>query len=97
MVLWFNHGLNHGLNRFKPEGGLNLPTLVRSGGNAHGTIHPKYSTEMHQNTTFCAELNGEHAGEDFLPLRSIVLEIWNRETKKSWNFRKFDFDLSYLS
>ena len=23
-------GLNHGLNRFKPEGGLNLPTLVYS-------------------------------------------------------------------
>ena len=23
-------GLNHGLNRFKPEGGLNLPTLVQS-------------------------------------------------------------------
>ena len=30
------------------------------------TIHPKYSTEMHQNTTFYAELNGEHAGEDFM-------------------------------
>ena len=29
------------------------------------TIHPKYSTEMHQNTTFYAELNGEHAGEEF--------------------------------
>ena len=33
------------------------------------TIHPKYSTEMHQNTTFYAELNGEHAGEGFMPLR----------------------------
>ena len=54
------------------------------------TIHPKYSTEMHQNTTFYAELNGEHAGEGFMPLRSIVLEIWTRETKKSRNFRKFD-------
>ena len=54
------------------------------------TIHPKYSTEMYQNTTFYAELNGEHAGEGFMPLRSIVLEIWARETKKSWNFRKFD-------
>ena len=39
------------------------------------TIHPKYSTEMHQNTKFYAELNGEHAGEGFMPLRSIVLEI----------------------
>ena len=27
------------------------------------TIRPKYSTEMHQNTSFCAELNGEHADE----------------------------------
>ena len=33
------------------------------------TIHPKYSTEMHQNTTFYAEMNGEHAGEGFMPLR----------------------------
>ena len=33
------------------------------------TIHPKYSTEMHQNTTFYAELNGEHAGEGFMQLR----------------------------
>ena len=54
------------------------------------TIHPKYSTEMHQSTTFYAELNGEHAGEGFMPLRSILLEIWTRETKKSRNFRKFD-------
>ena len=45
------------------------------------TIHPKYSTEMHQNTTFYAELNGEHAGECFMPLRSIVLEIWTREQR----------------
>ena len=54
------------------------------------TLHPKYSTEMHQNTTFYAELNGEHAGEGFMPLRSIFLEIWARETKKSRNFRNFD-------
>ena len=54
------------------------------------TIHPKYSTEMHQNTTFYAELNGEHAGEGFMPLRSILVEIWTREYKKSRNFRKFD-------
>ena len=33
------------------------------------TIRPKYSTQMHQNTSFCAELNGEHAGEGFMPLR----------------------------
>ena len=32
----------------------------------------------------------EHAGEGFMPLRSIVLEIWTREAKKSRNFRKFD-------
>ena len=37
---------------------------------------------MYQNTTLYAELNGEHAGEGFIPLRSIVLEIWTRETKK---------------
>ena len=54
------------------------------------TIHPKYSTEMHQNTTFYAELNGKLAGEDFMPLRTIILEVWIRETKKLWNFRKFD-------
>ena len=33
------------------------------------TIHPKYSTEMHQNTTFDADLNVEHAGEGFMLLR----------------------------
>ena len=33
------------------------------------TIRPKYSTEMHQNTSFCAELNGEHASEGVMPLR----------------------------
>ena len=44
-----------------------------------------------KNTTFYAELNGEHAGEGFIPLRSIVLEIWTRESKKSRNFRIFDF------
>ena len=54
------------------------------------TIHPKYSTEMHQNTTFYEELNGEHAGEIFMPLRSMLVEIWTRETKKLRNFRKFD-------
>ena len=54
------------------------------------TIHPKYSTEMHQYTTFYAELNGEHTGEVFMPLLSMVLEIWTHETKKSRNFRKFD-------
>ena len=58
------------------------------------SIHPKYSTEMHQNTTFYAELNGEHVQfcrierEGFMPLRAIFLEIWTHETKKSWNFRK---------
>ena len=45
---------------------------------------------MHQNGTCYAELNGEHADEGFIPLRLIILEIWTRETKKSWNFRKFD-------
>ena len=44
---------------------------------------------MHQNTTFDAELNGEHADEGFMSQPSIVLEIWTREHKKSWNFRKF--------
>ena len=54
------------------------------------TIHPKYSTEMHQNTTFYEELNGEHAGEGFMPLRLIVLMPSTREVEKSWNLRKFD-------
>ena len=54
------------------------------------TIRPKYSTEMHQNTSLCAELNGKHAGEGPMPLRSIILEIRIREVEKSWNFRKFD-------
>ena len=45
------------------------------------TIYPKYSTDVHQNTTFYANLNGEHAGEGFMALRSIVLEIWTREPK----------------
>ena len=59
------------------------------------TIHPKYSTEMHQNTTFYAELNGEHAGEGFMPLRSIIMEIGTRETKKIMEFpKKMKFDLS---
>ena len=44
------------------------------------TIHPKYTTEMYYNTIFYAELNGEHAGEGLMPLQSIVLEIWTRET-----------------
>ena len=54
------------------------------------TTHPKFSTEIHQNTTLYAKLNGEHAGEGFMPLRSIILEIRTRETKKSRIFRKFD-------
>ena len=54
------------------------------------TIHPKYSTEMHQNTTFYAEFNGEHAGEGFMPLRKIVLMPSTREVEKWWNLRKFD-------
>ena len=45
---------------------------------------------MHQNTTFYAELNGEHAGEGFMPLRQIVLMLSTREVEKSWNWRKFD-------
>ena len=65
-------------------------TSSRWHGTFMSTIHPKYSTEMHQNTAFYAEFNREHAGEGFMPLRSIVLEICTRETKQSWNFRKFD-------
>ena len=57
------------------------------------TMHPKYSTEMHQNTTFYAELNGEHAGEGFMPLRSIVLEIWTRELKNHGISENLTFDL----
>ena len=45
-------------------------------------ISPKYSTEMHQNTSFCAELNGEHIGEGFMPLWIRVLLIWTREVEK---------------
>ena len=58
------------------------------------SIHPNYSTELHQNTTFYAELNGEHAGEGFMPLRSIVLEIWTRETKKITEFPIFFYKFS---
>ena len=36
------------------------------------TTRPKYSTEMHQNTSYCAELNGEYAGEGFMPLRITI-------------------------
>ena len=58
------------------------------------TIHHKNSTEMHQNTTFYAELNVEHAGEGFMPLRSILLEIWTRETKKNHGISEnLTFDL----
>ena len=38
---------------------------------------------MHQNTAFYAEFNGEHTGEGFMSLRSVVLEIWTRETEKN--------------
>ena len=54
------------------------------------TIRPKYSTDVHQNTILYAELNGEHAGEGFMPLRLIVLMLSTREVEKSWNLRKFD-------
>ena len=47
------------------------------------TIRPKHSTEMHQNTSFCAKLNGEHAGEGRMPLRYIVLLIWTRKVLKN--------------
>ena len=53
------------------------------------TLRPKYSTEIHQNTSFCAELNGEHAGEGPMPLRQIVLLIWTRKVENH-SFRKFD-------
>ena len=45
---------------------------------------------MHQNTTFNAKLNGEHAGEGFMPLRQIVLMPSTREVENSWNLRKID-------
>ena len=32
------------------------------------TMRRKCSAKMHQNTSFCAEFNGEHAGEGFMPL-----------------------------
>ena len=58
------------------------------------TIHPKYSTEMHQNTPFYAELNVEHAGEGLVPLRSIVWEIRPREVEKNHGISEnFTFDL----
>ena len=46
-------------------------------------IRRKYSTEMHLNTSFYAELNGEHAGEGPMPLQLIVLLIWTRNFEKS--------------
>ena len=71
----------------------------------HYTVHPEYSAEMHQSTTFYAELIGEHAGEGFLPLRSIVLEILAREqghthggggrgARPPWNLKNTIFRVS---
>ena len=52
---------------------------------------------MHQNTSFCAELNGEHAGEGRMPLQSIILEIRTREVKKNHEISEnLTFDLPKL-
>ena len=50
---------------------------------------------MHQNTTFYAELNGEHVGEGFMPLRSINLERYGLVKLKNHGIsEKLTFDLS---
>ena len=44
---------------------------------------------MHQNTTFYEELNGEHAGEGFMPLHSAPAVAQNRDQlnqgRQRWN------------
>ena len=47
-------------------------------------------------TLFCSEFNGEHAGEGFRLLRPIVLRYANVKLKKCRFFKKLTFDLSYL-
>ena len=48
------------------------------------------------NTLYCSELNGEHAGEGFRSLRHILTPLWACKDKKCHFSRKFDFwpDLS---
>ena len=59
------------------------------------TIHPKYSTEMHQNTTFYAELNGGTRWWRFHV--ATISSFWDMD---SWNWKKhgisenLTFDLS---
>ena len=61
------------------------------------TMRPKYSTEMHQNTSFCAELNGEHAGEGFMPLpwnidyifRAATIDSFADMDSQSWKIIEF--------
>ena len=59
-----------------------MPLPSRDTASSMSAIRPKYSTEMHQNTSFCAALNGEHADEGLMPLRYIVLLIWTRKVEK---------------
>ena len=47
--------LNHGLNRFKPEGGLNLPTLLSS--TIFALILPT-EPENHDQTIYRVPVNG---------------------------------------
>ena len=59
------------------------------------TIRPKYSTEMHQNTSFCTELNGEHAGEGPmvplpLPLK-VPPTIDSFADMDSWSWKSIEF------
>ena len=57
------------------------------------TIHPKHSTEMHQNTTFYAELNREHAGEGFVRYDQYF-KRYGLVKLKIMEFPKLTFDLS---
>ena len=58
------------------------------------TIRPKYSTKMRKNTSFCAELNEEHAGEGFMLLQLLVLLTWSLEAKNHGICENLTFDLS---
>ena len=49
-------------------------------------VFNRYASKYH----ILCRMEREHASEGFMPLRSIVFEIWTRQTKNSWNFRKFD-------
>ena len=50
------------------------------------TIHPKYSTEMHQNTTFYAELNG---GTRWWMFHAATIDSFDAIDSWSWKIMEF--------